>query len=695
MSNGKKKKMKKMACAAAAGMMSMSFIMPAFAQDEAIIPKKADYGYYVEEYQKNGEDGVKNTLQNPAIGVLSEMLDYFTPGTAWDNGTILNSAMHEMNLKETAKINQNSTEAEKEQVFYDDLHDGNYSMISGLGICADEFKKGTNAKTSITEIPADADTVKYSDAYKDNGEWADTDSTYGGIVELVTALRNGAASTSPAKKYYKYMRPFRWSRLNGEYPQTTIISSLKPQEKADPSNDGGYPSGHTNGANLAAIAMAYAVPQQYSQMMLRSSELGNSRIVAGMHSCLDVIGGRMMSTAIAAANLNADENAAVKAKAVADGQKLVETVGATSDYDSYQKDKETYLYRMTYNLKLDNADTTKEVVVPKGAEVLLETRFPYLSADERRYVLYTTGISSGYSVLDDAEGWGRLNLFEASNGYGAFATDVTVDMDAEKGGFCTADNWRNDIDGSGSLTKKGSGMLVLSGDNSYTGGTTVEGGTIRADYDSAFGDGNVVNNSTITENTTGTLAVHGNFTQNQEGVLEVTVSNEQDYIAIDGTADLGGKLVVNFTDGYLPENGFDLLKSTSLTSQFDEIVVNAPQDFNGSIVYTGNGVEVSYQTAQDNSSQNGGQQGNSGDNADVQGQPSVDNAGTDGVNAAASDNGTNATASTDSSKSGGTTVKTADNTNIWTSLLLLASSAAAAAGIQMRNTKINKNKQKD
>lgn len=196
MSNGKKKKMKKMVCAAAAGMMTMSFIMPAFAQDTAITPKKAVYGYYVDEYQKNVEDGIKDTLQNPAIGVLSEMLDYFTPGTAWDNGTILNSAMHEMNLKETAKINQNSTQAEKELAFYDDLHDGNYSMISGLGIYADEFKKGTNAKTSIIEIPADADTVKYSDAYKDNGEWADTDSTYGGIVELVTALRTGAASTS-------------------------------------------------------------------------------------------------------------------------------------------------------------------------------------------------------------------------------------------------------------------------------------------------------------------------------------------------------------------------------------------------------------------------------------------------------------------------------------------------------------------
>lgn len=172
------------------------FYHACFCAGYGITPKKAVYGYYVDEYQKNGEDGIKDTLQNPAIGVLSEMLDYFTPGTAWDNGTILNSAMHEMNLKETAKINQNSTQAEKELAFYDDLHDGNYSMISGLGIYADEFKKGTNAKTSIIEIPADADTVKYSDAYKDNGEWADTDSTYGGIVELVTALRTGAASTS-------------------------------------------------------------------------------------------------------------------------------------------------------------------------------------------------------------------------------------------------------------------------------------------------------------------------------------------------------------------------------------------------------------------------------------------------------------------------------------------------------------------
>ena len=138
-------------------------------------------------------------------------------------------------------------------------------------------------------------------------------------------------------------------------------------EKSDPSNDGGYPSGHTNAAYLAAIAMAYSVPEQYSELMLRASELGYDRIVAGMHSCLDVIGGRMTSTAIAASNLYDSANSDVKAAAVESGNKLTgndSTVEEKSDYDAYQKDKETYLYRMTYNIKEDNADTTKKAVVP-------------------------------------------------------------------------------------------------------------------------------------------------------------------------------------------------------------------------------------------------------------------------------------------------------------------------------------------
>ncbi|MFX7816341.1 hypothetical protein ABTK28_20540, partial [Acinetobacter baumannii] len=90
-----------------------------------------------------------------------------------------------------------------------------------------------------------------------------------------------------------------------------------------------------------------------------------------------------------------------------------------------------------------------------GAEVLLETRFPYLSADQRRVVLKTTELASGYPVLDDAEGWGRLNLFAAADGYGAFNGNVIVSMDATQGGFNAADTWRNAISGAGKLTLQG------------------------------------------------------------------------------------------------------------------------------------------------------------------------------------------------------------------------------------------------
>lgn len=38
--------------------------------------------------------------------------------------------------------------------------------------------------------------------------------------------------------------------------------------------------------------------------------------------------------------------------------------------------------------------------VPKGAEVLLETRLPYLDAAQRREVLRTTALPSGYVLLD-------------------------------------------------------------------------------------------------------------------------------------------------------------------------------------------------------------------------------------------------------------------------------------------------------
>ncbi|HIV71379.1 MAG TPA: hypothetical protein H9903_10645 [Candidatus Aquabacterium excrementipullorum] len=112
--------------------------------------------------------------------------------------------------------------------------------------------------------------------------------------------------------------------------------------------------------------------------------------------------------------------------------------------------------------------------MPKGAEVLLETRLPYLDAAQRRVVFKTTALPSGYPVLDDAEGWGRLNLFDAADGYGAFNGDVAVTMDASLGGFNALGSWRNDIGGAGKLTKLGSGTLA--------GKTVIGGGSLTVKF---------------------------------------------------------------------------------------------------------------------------------------------------------------------------------------------------------------------
>lgn len=535
----RKKKCKQVITSAlVAGMALTSAAMPVLAAEKAnpIAAVEADYGYYVDTYEKNdGNLGAPAfTLDNPSIGVLSEMLKYYTPGTAWNNGTILNQAIHDMNMNQTKAIVTNSTDVQKKLAYLDDRRHQSYSMISGLGVYTDEFIKGTNAGTSISdEIPADA-------ANQDN----------------------------------------------------IVIPTLKPcikaKEKVD--SDGGFNSGHTNAAYLAAISMAYAVPEQYQQEILRASELGNSRIVAGMHSCLDVIGGRMTATAIAASNLYDSKNADVKAKAIAAGQKLTATKEAPEyTYEQYQADKATYLERMTYGIKESNADTTKAMVVPKGAEVLLESRLPYLDADQRRYVLYSTGISSGYAIIDDKEGWGRLNLFEAASGYGAFVTDVTVNMDASKGGFNASDNWMNDIDGTGSLTKAGTGTLKLSGNNTYSGNTTVKDGSIVANSRSAFGTGNVTNESTIVENTTSAVNLAGSYKQDDDAVLELTISNAEDVLNIAGNADLNGTLVLNF-DNYVPEDGFKAVNYASASSQFKEVKVNGLEGKN--VEYTENGISI-------------------------------------------------------------------------------------------------------
>ncbi|MDQ0047181.1 hypothetical protein J2T18_001464 [Paenibacillus polymyxa] len=390
-----------------------------------ITPTEPSWGYFVDHY-KNNSSANKTESSNPTLGLLSEFNKLWTPGATWDTGTKLNSSVLDANIQKVIDIAARRTSSEADAAYLDDRRNQSYSVIDGLGSLTDIYRKNAGATTTINDIPADALTKKYEDEGTNAGS---TSSNLGNIVNLVNTLRGEYSTTNPAKSYFSYPRPFRWS------DNSVVVPSLIPALKADATSDGGFPSGHTNAAYLSSIAMAYAVPERYQELLTRASELGNNRVVAGMHSPLDVMGGRVMATAMAAAILSDPANSSLKKAAYQDARKqLLSQKGTAPDrFSNYATNKKNYNQRLTYGFSQVNPTTTP-MTVPKGAEVLLETRLPYLDSSQRRWVLATTGIPSGYPVLDDTEGWGRLNLFSAADGYGAFANNVTVNMDASKGG---------------------------------------------------------------------------------------------------------------------------------------------------------------------------------------------------------------------------------------------------------------------
>ena len=417
-------------------------------------------------------------------------------------------------------------------------------------------------------------------------------------------IRGPEGTTSPAKYFYSSPRPWRMND-KGEVIETgketigdrsfeshdsdpgVIVPALKyARENRGRGKDGGFPSGHTNAAYLAAIAYAYAVPERFSELLTAASELGESRIVAGMHSPLDVIGGRITATAMAAAMLQDPKNAEVKkaahaalqayfTKRLPQGQSLIDFAhGAKPDVDQFAdtaKNGADYRRRMTYSFSRDRAAGDAPMVVPKGAEVLLETRLPYLDAAQRRAVLFSTGIEAGYPLLDDSNGWGRINLVAAASGYGAFDGDVEVTMDAAAGGFNAADRWTNDIAGAGRLVKSGSGALTLGGHNSYGGGTILREGTLVASSADALGTGGVlVSGGTLSLGGETDIVIGGDYAQSG-GTL--AVDPQKAALRIKGNAVLDGATLKLAFDGGAPAAGtrFDVISANGLTGTFTSI----------------------------------------------------------------------------------------------------------------------------
>jgi autotransporter-associated beta strand protein len=539
----------------------------------------------------------------PADGTCLEVVgsDWSGIPSEASDGKVLLPAVHAANLAYVVQATKNRTAEQELAAYLDDRRGKNFSISDGMGPLTAAWRAGSKQTTTITGVAADAALVKYDDKGNNRGEGSATNPDLGLAVDFENAT-SGDGSTEPAKRYFKYARPYRWSN------EVLVAPSLGAAKSSTPTTDGGFISGHTAEAFRDALAMGYLVPQRFQELLTRAAELGQNRINSGMHSPLDVMGGRIQALAVVAYNLNKIETATLAQLAFEQAQAWLRSQTGTHDFlelhdyahaesagDRFADhviNRQNFRNRMSYGFA-PIASVSRPAVVPKGAEVLLATRFPCLSAEQRRVVLKTTAWASGYPVLDDAEGWGRLDLFAAADGYGAFEGDVNLELDTAKGGFCERDLFRNDIAGGGRLKKSGTGALWLSGDNSYAGGTLLVEGTLGALSPTAFGSGDVyVRGGKLLNGSQQDLRLAGAYTQ-IDGELALELGEDlAGSLKIGRAAVLaGGRLTVRLSAG-VPAAGtaVTVLHAQELHGRFAEVSVEGASRFD--VLYSATGVAI-------------------------------------------------------------------------------------------------------
>jgi autotransporter-associated beta strand protein len=588
----------------------------------------ADAAAFVDDYKTNVTTNL-TTETNAVVRVLGGFAKVWKTGGAWNTGTPLMPELLRANVRYCARITAARTDAQAKEAFIIDRQHQSYSVIAGLGPLADLYKSGAKAVTSITGAPDGTPAGKVSDALPADAPAGSAigagsyDSELGKVAKLVDTVRGPFASGNPAKFAFQYPRPWRMNEDSevvdtGKkdafgfpvYESEVVVAPQLLRQRADnPAEDGGFPSGHTNALHLAALAYAYAVPERFQELVTRAFELSHTRIVAGMHSPVDVLGGRIMATALASAALvdpaNAELKAAARAQALAYFKERTGTTAdtlnayahsagtATDPYADREANARTVRPKLTYVLTRRGRD--EPLTVPKGAEVLLETRQPYLTAAQRREVLRTTALPAGYVLLDGFEQWGRLDLFTAADGYGAFDSDVIVTLDAAAGGFGAADSWRNDIRGKGGLTKRGTGTLTLTGHNRYHGGTVIEDGMVVAASANALGQGDVrVLGGALRADKV--LRVRGAYVQEGDTRLELLVrKNHGPALEVSGRVVLGRGSVLSLRlDAERPPvagTTVAVIEAQRLRGQFARVELNS-DTLRAVPVYTTEGLSV-------------------------------------------------------------------------------------------------------
>lgn len=243
------------------------------------------------------------------------------------------------------------------------------------------------------------------------------------LAQGAAAMQTPDASSSATKTYFGVTRPIDW-------PSTPIRRVPKPGSAySDVAGSLSFPSGHARIGMVEAAALAVMLPEVAPQILDRGADFGHSRIVLGVHTPLDVIGGKAVALRMVAQRLDDRQwrttvfEPAMREVRTALEAKCGTTIAACADAPGADG---TYRQRLTYGLPQSGTPGVP-LAVPTGAEALLTYSHPTLTAEQRRQILASTAIDSGYPLdmgrTAADSGWTRIDLATAL-GYAVSAAEA-------------------------------------------------------------------------------------------------------------------------------------------------------------------------------------------------------------------------------------------------------------------------------
>lgn len=237
--------------------------------------------------------------------------------------------------------------------------------------------------------------------------------------------------------------------------------------------------------------------------------------------------------------------------------------------------------------------TSNSAAIVTGAAALVSQAYPWMTGHNIQQTLLTTathlqdtddGVSASYQAgtaytPNSVYGWGLVDAGRAVRGPG----QLVGAFDANVGDY--ASTFSNVIAGSGSLVVGGAtGSLELSADNTYSGGTTINGATLVVSGSVASGvtlnggtltgfgavhaDVNNITGMVATLNTTPDkgLTIDGNYTVGANGTTSIALGH---VLTVGKTAKLDGALILTAPeDAYTPKSTETLIAAGAVDGAF-------------------------------------------------------------------------------------------------------------------------------